>query len=416
MGDTLLHLAFFEALASAEEFTPEWRSVAAGLATLRLVDRWLGEGARATHTDRWSLLAVRRAIDKMAEEEPPRLILSGILELVESSEAEDMDLLAPRLLAYGHALDLQARFPLAVDVFQTIVHHAQPEHHADVATDANMRLGFCLRMLGRLDDAAEAYAAAGRLAAAMGDTARMLRVRVADGKLALARGNLPLAAAILDETVEAAQADAALSELQATALHDRAAVAFAAGEHEAAVHFAFAALGGTIRPAARDRVLADLATMLIQLGARDAARDALVVLAEGAQEQYTRWMARINLLELAVVEGAELVFEQHRRALRGAALPVELAANYHLHVGFGYHAFGRQRAAANELRNARLLASSHSLHQLAFQAERALELLERPGAHGGGYLAAALYPERPPSSIQPVTSAIRELRDTASIP
>jgi len=404
-----------QAISVEEEFSPAWHSASAGLATLRLVDRWLDEGAAATRADRWALRSVRKAVDRLAEDDPQRLILSGIVELIATSSTVDMDLLAPRLLAYGHALDLEGRFPLAVDVLRTVVLYVHPAKHADVAADANMRLGFCLRMLGLLEEAGAAYSAAGNLARSMGDTARLLRARVADGKLALARGNLPAAASILDEVVDAAAADHELSELRATALHDRAAVAFAAGEHEAAVHYAFAALEGTIRPVARDRVLADLATMLIQLGAHDSARDALVVLSSGAQEQYTRWMAQVNLMELAVVEGAELVFESHRRALMNAPLPVELEANYHLHAGFGFHAFGRADAAATALRRALALATTHSLNQLIFQAEKALELVERSRARIVRRVPAPPPVAHIPASLAHVTNAIRELRELGDL-
>jgi tetratricopeptide (TPR) repeat protein len=368
------------------------------------VDRWVADGADVVSRDSWSIHAVRRAVEEMDHALPARVILHGIVDLVATSRTVDVDLLAPRLLAYGHALDLEGRFALAADVLQAVIAHVDPEVHADVAVDAYMRLGFCLRMLGRLEEATAAYATAGQLAQVMGDTARILRARVADGKLALARGNLPAAASILDETVRAAGVEPALAELRATALHDRAAVAFAA-------------LEGATRQAARDRVLADLATMFIQLGVRDAARDALVLLTVDAEEQYTRWMARINLMELAALEGAELPFEQHRRALAGVDLPADLAANYHLHVGLGYRAFGRRAAAVKALECALELATRHDLHQLAFQAERTLVAVRRHHDSGDTSVSG---PPRPqpvviPASLQPVATAIRELRDLSGV-
>lgn len=380
------------------------------------MDRWVADGAELVRGDSWSVHAVRRAVEEMDDSLPARVILHGIVDLMATSRTVDVDLLAPRLLAYGHALDLEGRFALAADALQAVIAHIDPDLHADVAVDAYMRLGFCFRMLGRLEEATRAYATAGELAQVMGDTARILRARVADGKLALARGNLPAAASILDETVRAAGAEPELAELRSTALHDRAAVAFAAGQHEQAVHFAFAALEGATRQVARDRVLADLATMFIQLGVRDAARDALVLLSVDAEEQYTRWMARINLMELAALEGAELPFEQHRRALAGVELPADLATHYQLHVGLGYRIFGRRAAAVKALERALELATTHDLHQLAFQAERTLVAVRRPDAGD----ASVSDPPRPqpvvvPASLQPVAAAIRELRDLSGV-
>ncbi len=417
-GDVLRHLAFFQALALCEEDSNDWQAATAGLFTLRLVDRWVSDGAEAVREDSWSLHAVRRAVESMDEALHARVILHGIVDLVATAPVVDVDLLAPRLLAYGHALDLEGKFALAVDTLQAVIGFMDSEIHADVAVDAYMRLGFCLRMLGTLEKAAEAYGSAGQLAQLMGDKPRILRARVADGKLALARGNLPAAAAILDETVAATAGDPGLAELRSSALHDRAAVAFAAGEHEAAVHFAFAALEGSTRQVARDRVLADLATMFIQLGVRDAARDALVLLSVNAEEQYTRWMARINLMELSALERAELPFEQHRRSLADAALPADLAAHYALHVGLGYHTFGRRAASTKALERALSLANEHNFHQLVFQAERALEAVRRIHALDDAPASpAGLRPEPvvTPESLQPVATAIRHLRDLTSV-
>lgn len=410
------HIAFFQALANCEDDSADWRATTAGLLTLRLVDRWVAGDAAAVREDAWSMHSVRKAVELMDDALPARVILHGIVDLVATARDVDVDLLAPRLLAYGHALDLEGRFAMAADVLRQVIELVDPSLHADVAVDAYMRLGFCLRMLGQLDAAASAYRSATNLALSMGDLPRILRARVANAKLALARGNLPAAASMLDETVAIAGTEPALAELRSTALHDRAAVAFAAGDHEGAVHFAFAALEGATRQTARDRILADLATMFIQLGARDAARDALVLLSVNAEEQYTRWMAAINLMELAALEGAELPFETHRRALATAELPADLATNYHLHAGLGHHAFGRQAAAIASLEHALALALKHGLHQLVFQTERALEALRQSEERGRP--VAPPVRDRPapvPPSLQPVASAIRELRELSGV-
>ncbi len=40
----LLHLPFFEALATLDETSDDWRVTSAGLVTLRLFDAWISEG------------------------------------------------------------------------------------------------------------------------------------------------------------------------------------------------------------------------------------------------------------------------------------------------------------------------------------------------------------------------------------
>ena len=406
----LRHLPFFEALAATDEGTPEWRAATAGVGVMRLVDEWAAGGPDLRN--RWGVHAVRLAVEAMPEGRPARAVLLGLVELLGATPRADADVLAARLLAYGHVLDLEGRYDLAADVFETLVAIAGDATLVDVAYDAGMRLGYCLRMLGRLDDAGRAYGGAREAAERLAEPAKRLRVRVADAKMALARGNLPAAAAILDETIAAAGTPA-LDEVKAIALHDRAAVAFTAGQVEAAVHFAYDALGRTGDSLARDRVLSDLAAMFVQLGLHAPARDALLVLMATAQEQYTRWMASINLLELAALDGAELVFEQYRRELATAALPVDLAASFHLVAGQGCRRFGRLDAARTALRAAAGLAERHALHQLSFEAERELAAMDR-AEPAVGQPAGRAATQTPPS-LRPVATAIRELRMLAGV-
>ena len=396
-----------------EEGTPGWRAATAGVGVLRLVDEWVA-GAPIASRNRWGVHAVRLAVEGMPEGQPARTVLLGIVELVCGAPHVHVDVLAARLLAYGHALDLDGCYALAADVFETLIALAGADL-PDVAYDAGMRLGYCRRMLGQLDAAAGAYTAAGTIAERLDEPAKRLRVRVADAKMAITRGNLPAAAAILDETIAAA-ASPALNEVCAIALHDRAAVAFSAGQTEAAVHFAYDALGRTGDSLARDRVLSDLAAMFVQLGLRSAARDALLVLTATAQEQYTRWLAWINLLELAALDGSELVFEQHRRELAAAPLPVDLATSYQLVAGQGCRRFGRLETARAALRTAVRLAEQHGLHQLSFEAEHELALVERAarGEAPADWSAADAEAEAP-ASLEPVASAIRDLRLLAGV-
>ena len=410
-GALLRHLPFFEALGAAEEGTAEWHALSAGLTTLRLVDHWLAEGADATRADRWAVHAVRRAVSLMEADDPARQLLGGLVELVDEASLVDVDLLAPRLLAYAHVLDLGSRFALAADVLETVVEVADVDQHPDVAVDARVRLGVCLREMGRLEDAAASHAAAGAVARRMGDERRVLHTQMADARLALARGDLATAAAILDETVRATDGDNRLIELRSTALHERASVAFAAGAHERAVQLAFAALEGAQRQSARDRLLADLATMLTQVGAHDAARDALLVLTVAAGDEETRWAARIELLGLAMMDGAELPFEQHHRTLNAAALPPKLAAKHQLHAGLGFLAFGRRARARSALRTAVALAETHGLAPLRCQAIQALGDLDRSEAPRR-VVVAVPRPRSP--SLEVVTAAIREMREMAT--
>lgn len=404
---TLRHIAFLRALLDHEDDTPPWHATAAGLAVLRLADRHLDRAGDEGSVDPWTIAAARRQVSMLDAREPAGAVLAGLLEML-TDGVPDNEALAARLFAYGRALELEARYALATDVYETVARCVPPSQATDVAVDAQMRLGYCARMVGRLDLAATAYNAAGRLALVLGDQGRVIRARIADGNLAAARGNLPEAARLLDDAIAAA-ATPALDSVRGIALHDRAVVAARAGELELAVRLAHEALCIDLAPLARDRLLTDLATMFADLGARGPARDALLVVAATAQELYTRWLALVNLLELAALDGAELVFEQHRRELAAAQLPVDLAVSFQRVLGEGYQRFGRMAAARRALACATDLAEAHGLHQLAFEAAGALAALDR------GEQPAAPAPAAIPAAVVPAAATVRDMRVMAEV-
>lgn len=408
-GQMLRHLAFFEALAELEETDAEWRSTSAGLVVLRLVDDWMDHGPFPAGGNGWGVHAVRGAVEAMDVGNPTRLILAGIVDAI-ASGAERVSL-TPRLLAYARALHYGAEWGLAGDVYHTVISHAHPIEESDSVIDANMQHGYCARMLGKWDEAAVAYAQAGEIAVAVGDIVKVLRARVADAKLAIDRGNLPKAEEILEETISrATDPEGKLVEMRALAVHERAGVALLRGDYETAVRFAYEALDGMTNPAARDRVLSDIAAAFIELGVLSAARDALVVLAATAQEQYIRWAATVNLLEVASRERCEPVFEQYRRELADASLPVSLEASYYLAVGKGYAGFGRVESARAALGKAIDIAVKHKLHQINHEAEAELQQLER-----------SVRTIRKPSEYQPtarveeIVAAIHDMREVAGL-
>ena len=104
----LRHLAFFEELAKLDESDPGWRSVSAGLVTMRLVDSWL-TGERSA-PDSWAINAVRGAIDEVPETTPLRRILAAIVDTMTASSFTESHTLCPRLIAYGQGLEYDAKW------------------------------------------------------------------------------------------------------------------------------------------------------------------------------------------------------------------------------------------------------------------------------------------------------------------
>jgi hypothetical protein len=405
---TILHLPFFEALADSEESSAEWRTRSAGLVVLRLFDAWVNEGRSVVAADSWGLRAVREAIAAIDARSSIRAILQSVVDTIESAGSAEVPTVAPRLLAYARALQFDADWALAADVYRTVLAHAHPMEDCDIAVTANMQLGSCLRMLADWQGASAAYSTAGSIATISGDLMNVLRSRIAEANLAIDRGNLPQAELMLDETI--AQANrSGLQEVKAVALHDRAAVAHLRGKFELAVQLGYEALRGYREQVAKDRVLADIAGSFTELGLRSAARDAYLILAATAQEQYTRWLATVNLLEIAALDGSEPVFEQYRRELADASLPASLAVYYHLFVGQGYRMFHKPEQAEAALGRAIEIASTHKLNQVLIRAERSLQELRN-----GGVIIIAASAE-PSSDVAGVAGAIRELRALAGV-
>jgi tetratricopeptide (TPR) repeat protein len=404
----LRHLVFFEELGKMDESDASWRAVSAGLVTMRLVDQWIADGPTATRVDSWSVSAVREAIAQVPDTTPIRRILSTVVDVMVSCTAIDMHALCPRLMAYGQALEYEAKWPLAADVYSTIVAHAHPTEDADLAVAANLQLAFCLRTLGNLDSAAHAYAQASRVAYAANDMIGVLRGRLGDAKIATARGNMPQAESILDETIHRAQGPS-LNDVRSRALIDKAYIAGLTGQYERTIRFSYEALEITVSQRERDRILTNIATAFRFLGLLDAARDAYLVLASTAEEQYIRWVSEVNLMELAAQQRIELQFDRYRRDLEGADFNPQLRITYLLHVGRGYHALGRVEAAIPYLERAIDMASQYNLNQVLFEAEAALADVKRdrvPKRHE----PAAVGPD-----VLKVVEAIHDMKELAGI-
>jgi tetratricopeptide (TPR) repeat protein len=365
------HLPFFTELASLEETDPWWRAVSAGLVFLRLVDSWIDEGGDAVTADGWGIRSVAACLEEMPAGMPARAILVSALDMLTSARSGDMHTVAPRIVAYARSLDLDGKWALAADVYDTVLAHIHPEEESEIAVNALLRRGHCLRELGDFTDATEAFTTAAELAHRTGDMIGTLRARIGEAKIVVARGNLPAADAMLHDTVILADQHE-LTEVSSLATHDRSYIAFASGKYDLAVQYAYEALHGSVIESERDRILHDLAGAFYMLGVKSAARDAFLILAATAREQYHRWTATINLMELSAEDGMQINFERYRQQLVNVALPPILLTQFELHVGRGYQALGDEESASTWLERALATATHHAFNRFVFAAEAAL--------------------------------------------
>jgi tetratricopeptide (TPR) repeat protein len=406
-SENLRHQAFFTELASLEDADPAWRAVTAGLVVLRLVDAWVEEGSGVVAADNWGVRSVRAAVEDMPEGMPARTLLASVVEALISSRG-DLHVVAPRLMAYARSLDLDAHWTLASDVYETILSHVHPVEDADVAVNALLRRGHCLRQMGSLSEASQVYGTAAEVASRANDMIGTLRARIGEAKVLAEKGNLPAADEILEET--AAQAGAhALSEVRSAATHDRSHVAIMRGRFDAAVRFAYDAMRESTNEHERERILNDLATAFSALGVKSAARDAFLIIASTAREQYLRWTATINLMELAADEGARLQFERYRQQLATAVLPPLLRVQFELHVGRGYQSMGELELAQSWLERAAGTAASHSFNKLVFEAEDGLSRNTRRVERAPAVAFEV------PEDVDQIANEIRALRELAGV-
>jgi tetratricopeptide (TPR) repeat protein len=249
---------------------------------------------------------------------------------------------------------------------------------------------------------------AGDIASVIGDTMHTLKAKVAHARVAADRGNLPTAESMLEESIQNAK-EGGFTELLALALHERGTIALRRGDTEKAIKCTYEAFSMYKDPVSRDRALADMAATFFKMGLLSAARDADLLLVAMAQEQYTRWVASINLLEIAAMDEREPVFEQYRRELASVQLPAVLSAHYHFYVGQGFRRFERNTQAKAALERAIGIASKNQINEVLFKAEQSLSEIR-----DGGVIIVAEAAE-PSPAVSEIAGAIREMRTLAGV-
>jgi tetratricopeptide (TPR) repeat protein len=401
------HQVYFDTLGSMKEESASWRSTFAGLSVLRLVDTYADAGSPNNPAGWAQLHSVQAAVECMGEGNPVRGVLAAVFEAITKQGAVD-DTVFTALLAYGRALDYEASWGLATDVFSTVARLTRPEKNARLAVEAHVAVGGAARRNGDWDTSARAYSQAAFIADTLGDRPGVLTVQVGIANTYLAKGNLPQAETILDDVIVQAR-DQQFPEIQGVALHSRAAIAQRRGDHAECVKLGYEALNLSTKPAARDAVLADIAAGLSELGMIDAARDAHLILANTSQMEWVRWQATINLMELAGREGAEDAFESYAAQLASKNLSPAHKAYFLMFRGEGLAAFGKHGEAEENLRAAVSFAAENQLHQVAFEADAALSRLQTEARREKASRAPATWSE----DLSHVVTGLSQLREAA---
>ena len=367
----LKHLSFFEAVGAAEANSPKAKAATAGLLILRLIDHWVLAGPVMVEPESVSVKSVRNAIMQLEANDPSRDVLLGLINTMQTVREVDLQPVLPRLFAYAGCLEKHAELTLATDVYGTIATLAEEDFDGDLLIDSFLRLGYCQRMLGELNDAESSYATAGKIAKRQKQTARALRSQIGVAVVVMIRGNLPKAEELLANiAVESERADCA--DVTANALHSRSVVAQRRGHLGRAVFLAYEGLKWAAVPSERDAILGDIGAYFIAMQRFDAARDALMILEATAATEMVRLNARANMVVLAARAGDRELFTNYRTRLGRVTLPAEARVNYLIESARGLRLFGEPEAARALLEDARELATECGFNRSIFEANEML--------------------------------------------
>jgi hypothetical protein len=371
------HRAFFDALARADERSDVWQTEHAGLVTLRFLDSWR-EGGGSWSGD-WSDAAfhyerdaVESAIAAVPETFSERRLLATIVERVVLARAGQPASFIPPLFAYARSLDLRSAWALAANVYGVLWESFVARDRLgpvddDVAQSVAQRLGACHRMLGDHARAGEGYAAAVMLATQRGDERATLQARLGQAKTLIDQGYLHEAELRLVSIVGTATG-AHLAEIRAYAWHDLAHVAHLCGKMLAGIEYAYEAWQATEDAVERERVLITLANLLLGAGYPDVSREANALLAVTGVEPFVRWLATVNLIEIATIERREIDFARYKKVLTNVELPPLLQGEFHYYVGLGHLTFDQPTLAAEAFGRSVAIAEEYGLGELLARA------------------------------------------------
>jgi tetratricopeptide (TPR) repeat protein len=401
--ELLRHQAFFDRLASLQEHDPNWAPLSAGLLVLRQLDDRLRDGLPP---DARASAATLDAAREVPATDTTRRLLIGIAELAVQPEPS-RHVLGVQLFAWARALENNAAWALAQDVYRAVTEFVPADDDLELVTDAWMRRAYVARMMAAYADAEFAIERGREFAARLGDASRLLRLRMASANVAVDRHQPELAEHIIAETV--ALAAPLGGPVYSEALHGRGNVARMRGDDVAAMQYFHRALEGAPSDIGRERLLLTISAVSIDMGARSMARDALLVLAVTAQTRNTRWLAVVNLLEIAVLDRNEISFESYRRELAAEELSPIAAGYFALYEGHGHRVFGRPDLAAASYARALKNAHDHQLGKLMVEADAALAALREADELPG------LEAEVPvPSALEPLARRVRAMRESVS--
>lgn len=381
------HLPFLDRARAERARTQEEgaRIALSGYLVARLVQRLLegDDSPEQAEALRWQITSVRRHLDALPPEVPE---VAHLNSLVDAATVEEGDLRASLrlgLTAYSHFLEIEGRYAEALDVLRLASATWKDPVAAGDFLPFALLAGRLHRLLSRWRAANTAYRAAMEAAQALGDRASELRAQLGRANVTRGEGNLPAALTATQAVLKEAD-EQGYTELVGLAYLDLGAVLERMGRGAEALRAQFRAFQVSADPIQRMRVLGDVGTTLLDIGALDAARAALNIVAHRPSSFVVQMNACIELMAVSSASGDRVGFERSRHLVRELEqrLTPTMAVDYRYKAGVGLGRFGAAARGEALLREALALAEGHGLHQWVFRLEDALAHLEseRPDA------------------------------------
>ncbi|HEU4699350.1 MAG TPA: hypothetical protein VFS40_09225 [Gemmatimonadales bacterium] len=385
------------------------RIVLGAYAVARLIDRVLSGTAVDEEAIVWERASAQRYLAGLPTAHPEVAHLAGLVEALEELAA-----LRRSLRAYAYYLEREARLDEAHDVLTLTARTWPGEIPPRECGELALAFARVDRLRARWQSASDSCHVAEEAGLACGDMVITLRARLARGAVLRGQGNLPEARAIAEQGARDAEA-AGLPDIRAGAFADLGAALTIMGRRVESLAAFYEAFRGMTDPVYRMRVLGDLGIGLAEIGAREAARIALRIVADAPEtEELIRVNARLELMDLESAAGNRLAFEQLRQSVRGfePQMPPSMAVDYRFKAGTGLARFGQAARARALWTEALALAEAHDLNAWYFRLEKVLaeagtEVVAAPPAAAATSDAAG--PE-----IERMTVGLREYAELAA--
>jgi len=371
----LTHAAFLKRLAGAHSATSADARLGNGaFLALRLVDL-LGPGGEPAHPDafRYQHAATERMCRELPTNSTEGAHVTGIVRAAADAFREhDVRVVVPALFAYAHYLENGLRLEESLDVLDSMLRVAATSLELSDAVAAHLRIGRVNRKLNRFDEGDAAYARAGHLATAAGDSRGVLLSRAGRAIALQGRGNLAEAENVLKQVVGDARAGGH-SEVQAGVQHALGATLLLRGQVGEGILHVWHAFEAYEDVTSRVRALGDLGTMLLTIGEVAAAERALLeVLRRGDGMEDVASNAMVELMHCASYRRDRVGFERWRVACqsRVGGMAPNILADFHLKAGIGQARFGRFGQAERSMETALGIAEAAGLNEFVFRVER----------------------------------------------